>query len=163
MKNIEKENLSNERVNDILDKISKYGIASITSLEKEFLDAHAYGLEGEVYKKIVEKETESFFEDDYGYFQFEYLRTEEHGEEKHHIGVLYVPDLEFPNGFRIEGRLEGKIVYFIDGAVMIDFNYNEGSFNYDVFEFCSGLEYELDNFIDYIVEELENRNKKNNI
>ena len=31
--------------------------------------------------------------------------------------------------------------------------------NYDVFEFCNGLEYELDSFIDYVVSELDDKNK----
>jgi hypothetical protein len=31
---------STERMDDILDKISKYGIDSLSDLEKEFLDSH---------------------------------------------------------------------------------------------------------------------------
>jgi hypothetical protein len=31
--------------------------------------------------------------------------------------------------------------------------------NYDVFEFCNGLEYELDSFVDYVVSELDEKNK----
>ena len=36
-----------------------------------------------------------------------------------------------------------------------DFYSKEG---YDVFEFCNGLEYELDSFIDYVISEIEENN-----
>lgn len=103
---------SKERVDDILDKISKYGIKSITNLEKEFLDSHKLGKEEETHDKISKEETESVFEDDYGYFKFEHEETEDYGDEIHYIGTLYVPDLVWPNGKKIEGRLEGRIVVF---------------------------------------------------
>jgi hypothetical protein len=47
---------SNERTDDILDKISKYGIKSLTSLEKEFLDAHKSGQEEEYHDKLAKSE-----------------------------------------------------------------------------------------------------------
>ena len=52
------------------------------------------------------------FEDDQGLFKFEHHKTEDYGDEIHHIGILYVPDLKFKNGKVIKGRLEGKIVVF---------------------------------------------------
>lgn len=146
-----------ERADDILDKISKYGINSISPLEKEFLDAHASGKEEEVHNKITKEESETIFEDDFGYFKFEHQETEDFGDETHYIGVLYVPDLEFEDGNRIEGRLEGRIVVYADGNTSPDFYfYIDENLYYDVFEFCNGLEYELDSFIDYVVSELEN-------
>lgn len=152
---------SKERVDDILDKISKYGIKSITNLEKEFLDAHALGSEEEVHKILTKEESETVFEDDYGHFKFELEEVEDYGDETHYIGIMYVPDLEFPNGKRIEGRLYGRIVVFENGTTSPDF-YSESKHDnedsYDIFEFCNGLEYELDNFIDYIVKELSEEN-----
>lgn len=148
-----------ERVDDILDKISKYGIVSITPREKEFLDAHASGSEEEVHKLLTKEESERVFEDDYGHFKFELDEIEDYGDEVHYIGTMYVPDLEFPSGKRIEGRLEGRIVVYNSGATSPDFFSVYGKSNkdkYDIFEFCNGLEYELDSFIDYIVSELEN-------
>jgi hypothetical protein len=148
-----------ERVDDILDKISKYGISSITPREKEFLDAHASGAEEEVHKILTKEESERVFEDDYGYFKFELDEIEDYGDETHYIGTMYVPDLEFKSGKRIEGRLEGRIVVFSNGETSPDFFSIEGKRNkdkYDIFEFCNGLEYELDSFIDYVVSELEN-------
>ena len=147
-----------ERVDDILDKISKYGMPSITPLEKDFLDAHASGEEEKVHKEIVKEESERVFEDDYGYFKFELEEIEYHGNETHYIGTMYVPDLEFPTGKKIEGRLEGKIISYGNGSTSPDFDsiskYKKD--RYDIFEFCNGLEYELDSFVDYVIGELKN-------
>lgn len=145
-----------ERVNDVLDKISKYGISSLSSIEKEFLDAHSSGTELEVHNRITKEESEKVFEDDYGYFKFEHTETEDYGDEIHYIGVLYVPDLEFENGKRLEGRLEGKLVVFNNGQTSPDFYKDDEMGNtYDVFEFSNGLEYELDSFLDYVSYELK--------
>jgi hypothetical protein len=151
-----------ERVDDILDKISKYGISSITIREKEFLDAHASGSEEEIHKILTKEESERVFEDDQGYFRFELDETEDYGDEVHYIGTMYVPDLEWPGGKKIEGRLEGRIVVYQNGSTSPDFYSVHGKNNedkYDIFEFCNGLEYELDSFIDYIIDELENSDK----
>jgi len=153
---------SNERTDDILDKISKYGIKSLTSLEKEFLDAHKSGQEEEYHDKLAKSETETTFEDDNGYFKFEFDSCEDYGDETHYLGTLYVPDLELENGKRIEGRLEGRIIVYENGQVSPDFysiqKDSRSQDHYDVFEFCNGLEYELDSFIDYVVSELAEKN-----
>lgn len=151
---------SKERVDDILDKISKYGIKTLTPLEREFLDSHKSGREEEIHDKISKEETESIFEDDNGYFKFEHTETEDYGDEIHYIGTLYVPDLVFPTGKRVKGVLEGRIVVFKDGQISPDFysqSKKENEDGYDVFEFCNGLEYELDSFLDYVVSELEQK------
>ena len=151
---------SKERVDDILDKISKYGIKTLTPLEREFLDSHKSGKEEEIHDKISKEETESIFEDDNGYFKFEHTETEDYGDEIHYIGTLYVPDLVFPTGKRIKGVLEGRIVVLKDGQISPDFysqSRKENEDGYDVFEFCNGLEYELDSFLDYVVSELEQK------
>lgn len=145
-----------ERVDDILDKISKYGMNSLSEIEKEFLDAHASGTESEVHNRITKEESEKVFEDDYGYFRFEHKETEDYGDEVHYIGTLYVPDIEFENGKRLEGRLEGRLVVLSNGQTSPDFNNTDSKGNiYDVFEFCDGLEYELDSFLDYVSSELK--------
>ena len=154
---------SRERVDDILDKISKYGMMSLTSLEKEFLNSFKTGEEEQTHDKIAKEETESIFEDDNGYFKFEHEETEDYGDEMHYIGTLYVPQLELLNGKKIEGRLEGRIIVYSNGQVSPDF-YSIAKDphthdNYDVFEFCNGLEYELDSFVDYVVSELDEKNK----
>ena len=54
---------SRERVDDILDKISKYGMMSLTSLEKEFLNSFKTGEEEQTHDKIAKEETESIRRD----------------------------------------------------------------------------------------------------
>jgi hypothetical protein len=152
---------SNERADDILDKISKYGISSLTPLEKEFLDSHKSGKQEELHDKLAKSETETTFEDDNGLFKFEFDSCEDYGDEVHYLGTLYVPDLELPGGRTIEGRLSGRIIVYSNGQTSPDFysiqkDPRSGD-NYDVFEFCNGLEYELDSFIDYVVSELEQK------
>jgi hypothetical protein len=147
---------ASERVDDILDKISKYGIKSLTKLEKDFLDSHSTGGQEEIHKIITKEESERVFEDDSGRFKFELEEIKDYGDELHYIGKMYVPDLEFPNGSKIEGILSGRIIAFKNGSTIPDF-YSDKD-NYDIFEFCNGLEHELDVFVDYIIEELKNYN-----
>ena len=79
---------SMERVDDILDKISKYGIKSLTHLEKDFLDSHKIGNEEELHDKLAKEESETVFEDDRGLFKFEHTETEDYGDEIHYKGTL---------------------------------------------------------------------------
>lgn len=146
---------SSQRTDDILDKISKHGIKSISKLEKRFLDAHKHGEEEIVHILLTKDESERFFEDDSGMFRFEFDSIEDYDDEIHYLGTLTCPDL-VEDGKTISGRLEGRIVYYTqttftspDFAIQIDGK------EFEVFDFCEGYEYELDNFIDYVVKELE--------
>ncbi len=145
-----------DRLNDILAKILKYGEGSLTDLEKRFLQSWSTNTEKQVHDEIGKIETEQIFEDDNGYFKFEFKEWEDYGDEQHFIGTFYVPDLELENGKKVVGILEGKIVKFENGTVSPDFFNKDG---YDIFEFCNGLEYELDGFIDYIIQEIEEKYK----
>ena len=150
-----------QRVDDILDKISKYGMSSLRDDEKEFLNAHKIGNQEEIHKKMTFNENDTIFEDDNGYFKFEHSETEEYEDEVHYIGTLYVPDLVFSSGKKLEGRLEGRIVVYSGGQISPDFysvSKKSNEDTYDVFEFCNGLEYELDSFMDYVVSELDDKN-----
>lgn len=152
---------STERMDDILDKISKYGIDSLSDLEKEFLDSHKTGKEQELHDKLAKSEVETTFEDDLGKFTFELSEVQKiknksgELEEIEIIGTLYVPDLELSSGKRVEGRLEGKIIKYSNGTTSLEFEKD----GYDIFEFCNGLEYELDSFIDYVVLEIDEKFK----
>ncbi len=153
-----------QRQDEILDKISKYGIASLTIQEKEFLDSYSNGNTEEIHKKLNFTENEVVFEDDSGNFKFEFLLMENYGNEKHLVGILYVPDLIWENGAKVEGRLEGRIIDYGNGQISPDFSITikdvhkkiQKDITYDIFEFCNGLEYELDSFLDYVVSEIEN-------
>jgi len=139
------------RLDDILDKISKYGIKSLTELEKEFLDSYSIGKESESHDKVSKKESELVFEDDFGRFKFEYKNKVDHASEIEYYGTLYVPDLVWEDGKRINGSIEGKIVYYKNNGQATLYFEKDG---YDVFDFAGGLEYELDTFIDSIIIEL---------
>ena len=143
-----------ERLDDILDKISKYGESSLTDFEKKFLNSWGENKEKEVHDKIKFIENEQVFEDGRGLFKFEFKEWEDYGDEQHFIGTIYVPDLEWEDGKRIEGILEGKIVKYENGMISPDFYSKDG---YDIFEFCNGIEYELDSFLDYVVSEIEEK------
>jgi hypothetical protein len=149
---------TSQRVDDILDKISKYGIKSLSTLEKEFLDAHKLGNEEEIHKILNREESENVFEDDGSLFKFELESITKNGDERHYNGIFTCPDLKI-NGKTIKGRLSGTIIHIIDtGVVIPDFFYESNNGTYDIFDFCEGSEYELDSFVDYVASELENRN-----
>ena len=151
---------SSQRTDDILDKISKHGIKSISKLEKRFLDAHKHGEEEIVHILLTKEESERFFEDDSGMFRFEFDSIEDYDDEIHYLGTLTCPDL-VENGKTISGRLEGRIVYYPETTFTSpDFGVQINGKDFDVFDFCSGYEYELDSFIDYVVSELENQDEE---
>jgi hypothetical protein len=146
---------SSQRTDDILDKISKHGIKSISKLEKRFLDAHKHGKEEIMHILLTKEESERFFEDDSGMFRFEFDSIEDYGDEIHYLGTLTCPDL-VEDGKTINGRLEGRIVYYTQTTFTSpDFTIQIDGKEFEVFDFCEGYEYELDNFIDYVVKELE--------
>jgi hypothetical protein len=152
---------SRERTDEILDKISKYGIDSVTILEKKFLDSYSIGKEEELHDILSRTESETVFEDDNGLFKFEFDSKEEYENEVHYLGTFYVPDLKLKNGEIIDGRLIGRIVVYSDGSISPDFystqKYPKSVDYYDIFEFCYDLEDKLDSFLDYIVSELEQK------
>lgn len=149
---------TSQRVDDILDKISKYGMKSLSPLEKDFLDSHKSGKEEEFHKILTKEESENVFEDDNGLFKFELESIKVDGYERHYNGTFTCPDLKI-NGKTIKGRISGSIVHIPEtGVVIPDFFYESNNGTYDIFDFCEGSEYELDSFVDYVASELENRN-----
>ena len=65
----------------------------------------------------------------------------------YHYGTLYVPDYNSEDE-HIEGVLEGYIWESPDGQIVPFFEVD----GVDVLEFCEGLEYELDSFLQYCVD-----------
>lgn len=145
------------KVDEILDKISKYGLSSLTSLEGSFMDTYSSGKMQDIRKMMNLLENASVYED--SNFKFE-LREKKIGiDELYYIGTLYVPDIIFDNGSKIEGNIDGKIIVFPNGTYALEFDkktiIKKKQVIYEVYDFCWGLEYELDNFIDYIIQELK--------
>lgn len=130
----------------ILDKINKSGINSLTQSEKEYLNA--YSLDDNEKMDYIEKiEGQRNFKSSDGYFEFKYDSTEDYGDEMYHYGTLYVPDYNSEDQ-HVEGELEGYIWESPDGQIVPYFEVD----GIDVLEFCEGLEYELDSFLQYCVD-----------
>ncbi len=141
-----------DRLDDILDKISRYGKEYLTDLESKFLGSYSNGNQDSVHDEIKLVENEILFEDDQGYFKFEFKDCEDLGDEIHYRGTLYVPDLKFDKS-TINGCLEGTIIKFKNNNTVLEFEVD----GYDVLEFCGGLEYELDSFVDYVIDEIDQK------
>jgi hypothetical protein len=142
---------SQDRLNIILDKISITGIKSLDKEEKFFLNSFSTGKEEECNKKLSEKESSSIFISDDGIFKFKMSNIETIEQIKFINGQIIVPDIKLKKRI-VKGELNGSILVFGDGNVALDFVKGK----YDIFEFVSGLEYELDCFIDDLVNKLNN-------
>jgi len=142
---------SQDRLNIILDKISITGIKSLDKEEKFFLNSFSTGKEEECNKKLSEKESSSIFISDDGIFKFKMSNIETIEQIKFINGQIIVPDIKLRKRI-VKGELNGSILVFSDGNVALDFVKGK----YDIFEFVSGLEYELDCFIDDLVDKLNN-------
>jgi len=152
-----------KRVDGLLDKISKHGISALSKLEIDFLDSFKNGEELEYLKILLKDEADRTFIDDLGIFKFEYINKEVKRNKKtseietHYIGIIYCPDLKLSSGRRIPGRMVGKIVLLNDGFIIPEFFIKNEK--YDLYDFCEGLEYELDIFFDFVVNEIQERQK----
>lgn len=149
-----------DRQDDILDKISKMGINSLTKDEKKFLDSFKTGDEEEVHKKMLVSSIKPFV-DDWNFFEFKLEDIINFGDKKVIKGLLSTPDLELNEDDYIEGELMGEIIVYKDGQISLNFTKMEKDPNsgklveWEVFDFCEGIEHELDSFIDYVVNELD--------
>ncbi len=150
------ENYHQAKVDEILDKINKSGINSLTQIEKDYLDA--FGKDDTM--KMVNLEYESGLKDfksTDGHFHFTFSHSEDFGDEgEFYYGTITVPSIEFRNGKKIDGTIDGYIQVTLHNDKIPCFEKDE----YDILEFCNGLEYELDNFLDYVIDTLND--EKNN-
>jgi hypothetical protein len=146
-----------QRVDDLLDKISNYGLNSLNKLERDFLDAHKIGKEEEIHNILTKKESECTFEDDSGMFKFEFDKLEKVEDEFRYYGTIYLPSLTI-GGKVISGKLYGYILYHtLSGFISPEFYKSENGLDYEIFDFCSGNEYELDSFLEYVITEIEQK------
>lgn len=140
---------SQDRLNDILEKILHFGQDSLSDMEIDFLDSFSINQEEEMNQILNEVENEAIFESDDGLFMFKLDEIHHHKDHIQLVGTIKVPDL-FLRGKNIEGTLYGKIIIYKKDQFAIDFS--DGK--HDIFEFCSGIEYELDIFIDEIIKKV---------
>jgi hypothetical protein len=145
---------SDDRLNSILDRISKIGIKNIKKEEIKFLESYSVGKESEFNKKLIDEESENTFISDDGNFIFKFDRVEIEDDELKYInGVFIVPDITLKNRRIIKGELTGCIILFNDKTIAMDFTNGK----HDIFEFIHGLEYEMDCFIDDIVNKIQSK------
>jgi hypothetical protein len=139
--------VNDDYLNEILDKISKFGVSFLTKAEKEFLDA--YGQQDNVrMNKIQNEQINKRFSSIDSKFIFTLSDIEKFGEEDgtFYHGELLVPDLKLANGKIIKGILNGHIWSINEHNIPI-FEKD----GYDVLEFCDGMEWEFDIFLDYVI------------
>lgn len=119
------------------------------------------GMANDIFHDLVDdgvfntKDQETFTDDD-GRFTFTLEEIEVYEDETHYVGVLECPDHTDGDGRTTLGFLHGSIVAYNNGQISPEFEHSEGL---DVWDFCEGLEYELDNFLDYVVGELKQKNQ----
>ena len=135
---------SQEYTDKILDKISQYGIDSLTNKEKEFLDSHKDGKEEETFNRIKNE-----FSDTIGDIKvkFIYENTDKDDGFLTHYGKLILN-----NGGTYE--FDGSITEF-EGTFITDFG-NESTNDWLIME---GLEYEYEQFMEYVFGQLTNNYK----
>ena len=139
-------------LDQLLDKINASGYDSLTSLEKDWLKAHSTDKEEET-QKIERELGKRSFTSSNRHFSFDFVEMEDYGDEQIIKGTIYVPSIEFEDDRQIDGTIEGQIEVY-NGVGVPNFQKEAFGATYDILEFCEGLEYELDDFIQYIVGEL---------
>jgi hypothetical protein len=138
------------KIDAILDKILRSGINSINNTDHKFLSAYSKddAIDMEI---IIREENQNSFISNDGKFNFNYTHTTIIDSNIYHHGTIIVPDLLTKDDGLITGELDGYICVFPDKQAIPFFDKND----HDILEFCNGLEYELDSFIDYIVSTIE--------
>lgn len=138
--------LNEDYLNEILDKISKFGLSFLTKAEKDFLDAFSRE-DGQTMNKIQREQISRKFESIDSKFTFILVDVEKKSEEGvFYHGELRVPDLLLANGRTVQGIMNGYI-WSINGNNIPVFEKD----GYDVLEFCDGIEWEFDIFLDYVI------------
>ena len=122
----------------LLDKISKHGIESLSDKEREFLDSHKSGTQEETLDKIQNE-----FSDEFNGIKvtFKYTGSKplEDGYYAHN-GIMVI------NGVELEGDMAEY-----HGGFMTDFEDEE----YNDWSLVSGHEYEYEQFLELIFGELD--------
>lgn len=146
--------LFEDYLDEILDKITKSGINSLTDNEKKYLNANSFDNKEEMAK--IEREVgKRKFTSSNNLFSFELDRVEDFGDEVLYYGTIYLPDITYEKNERtISGEIEGVIEYR-DGVILPNFQKKEYGVTWDSEEFIEGLEHEFFQFLQEIIDELE--------
>lgn len=142
------------KLDELLDKISANGVNSLSSEERSLLDAQK-GTEEDIekaYQELINREERNKrknYKSNNQQFEFDYIKTEAYPHEnvKRHYGIMFLPNITLGDGTIIDGEIEGYIEEYNDGQVSTHFDKTE----YTDFDFAEGLEYEYDDFIQEII------------
>jgi hypothetical protein len=147
--------LESSSVDNILDKISEFGIGSLNDHERSVLDAQK-GSKEDIEKsedELYKFETEVLYEDDL--FKFTHTDTSVTDE-----GIKYSGRMSFPNDYTTENSevISGKE---IEGYILVRSNgMNVPYFSrdgYEDFDFLEDLENDYDGFITLTVDQIESK------
>lgn len=138
-------------LDDILDKINNNGYDSLSDTEKNYLKAHSGDNKSEMDK--LEKKHKIIQSTD-SRFSFEYDSIKDDGNKKLYYGTINLPSLE-EESYIIDGKIEGYIEVMNSGQIIPKFKKEFMNREYDIFDFCKGIEYELDSFLEYVIHTIE--------
>lgn len=149
------EHTTDSRLNYILDKISKNGMESLTNIEKQFLNAHqsdtAPKMNNMLNKVANDISGNKVFNDEnYGY---KFIVDDISDEDKFFCinGKMTLPSIVLDGGQKINGELNGSIkINRENGSTDISFTKD----GYSAYDFVQGDEYELESFINDIIDDL---------
>lgn len=155
---------SEERQDQILDKISKSGIESLSKSELEFLNSFSSGREDEINSKIDKEELGDFdysnpkewtYTDDELGYKFEFASKKDYGNEIRYSGSLTLPDLD-SEGKLVSGKFESGCIVLNkeSGMISLDFGDKDGLEPYD---FVGENHYELESFIENTIAEIDEK------
>lgn len=135
-----------EREDEILDKIIKYGLESVSPLEKLFLDNIN---NREHYNNLIKEfESVNVFECDL--FTIEIIKVTINGNNIILLCNLYTPDLIISNNTR-PGLLKGTLRY---NVISKRLHNNLKSEKYNIYQFIHGIEYQFDVFLDFVLDNI---------
>lgn len=143
-----------DRIDSILDKISKNGIESLSKEERALLDAHKEGGETSIkaFKNLSEKDMEKTFINDDKTIKFYLKRVENTGKFSNEMRIFGTMEfIKSPNNILhdINNKMKGYIQVYEGDIYTSHFDYK----GYTDFDFVLEDEiYEYDNFLGEIVD-----------
>ena len=135
----------NVDIDSILDRISKSGYDSLSDVDKKKLDNYSNGIsdDTDIFADLLNKK----YNDTYRYFNFNLTKVVYNGAELKIYGLLSLPSIENVDSNNISGYIDVNL-----NSMVNDLEFNRSG--YIPYDFVEGLEYELDAFIESIVDDV---------
>jgi glutaredoxin-related protein len=133
---------------EILDKISKSGIKSLSPKELDFLNSVSTGNEDDINDKKRYLNSKTWVDNQ---FEFTMFESKDNGDTIELMGELNLPDIKYDDTFISGKNIKGKFIINKDQHMIIP---NFEKEEYEHWDFVEGLEYEFDNFIQDILDDI---------